>query len=85
MSFMVRPSFLDLQQIGHAYLRAAQVRRRQVWHLSVRMAQKVCGPNRKTVAAAGPRSLASPAGSHNSPKMQFYRQRRAGPPARHLT
>jgi hypothetical protein len=84
MSFMVRPSFLDLQQIGHAYLRAAQVRRRQVWHLSVRMAQKVCGPNRKTVAAATPRSLASPMGSNICPKSNFIASAGPAPPARRL-
>src|SRR5438876_851809 len=32
----------------------------QVWHLSVQMAQKVAGPDRKTIAVVRPRSIASP-------------------------
>src|SRR5260370_11041515 len=49
-SFMVRPSFPGFQ----IRLVAACVAPTQVWHLSVRMAQKVAGVDRKTMAVDRP-------------------------------
>jgi hypothetical protein len=54
-SFMVRPSFLKKRKSrSRLDWRAAQVWHLQVWHLFVRMAQKVAGPAEKRLPQLAP-------------------------------